>query len=69
MPTKPNPYRPQWFDSIGGRRYFLCFFIVVTTTLLVIFNKVTGDVFATVVIATSGAYIAGNVTQRATEKK
>ena len=34
------------------------------TTLLCWFGKVSGDVYSVVVIATVGAYIAGNTTQK-----
>lgn len=50
--------------SIGGRRFLLTLGCGIASTALVWYGKISDDVFATVVIATVGAYIAGNVTQR-----
>lgn len=36
----------------------------ISTTALVWFGKVTGEVFSVVIIATVGAYIAGNTTEK-----
>lgn len=48
----------------GGRRFLLTLGCGLATTALCWFAKISGEVFATVTIATVGAYIAGNVTQK-----
>jgi hypothetical protein len=50
-------------DKLGGRRFLLTFGTMLATTLLCWFTKVSGEVYATVTIATVGALIAGNTTQ------
>ena len=50
--------------SLGGRRFLLTLGCGAMTTLLCWFAKITGEVYATVIIATVGGYIAGNVTQK-----
>lgn len=54
------------FDTIGGRRFFATIGAGVTTTVLQWFGKLdpAGTTYAMVVIATVGAYIAGNTTQK-----
>lgn len=49
---------------LGGRRFLLTLGCGVATTVLTWHSKIDGGVFATVIIATVGAYIAGNVTQK-----
>lgn len=51
-------------DTFGGRRFLLTLGCGMATTFLCWFGKISGDVYSVVVIATVGAYIAGNVTQK-----
>lgn len=50
--------------TAGGRRFLLTLGCGVATTGLCWFAKITGEVYATVIIATVAAYITGNVTQK-----
>lgn len=47
--------------TVGGRRFVLAIGCGLMTTLLCWFGKIGGEVYAAVIIATVGAYIAGNV--------
>lgn len=49
---------------IGGRRFLMCLLVGATATVLCWFMKISGAEWVTVTIATVGAYIAGNVTQK-----
>ena len=51
-------------DTIGGRRFLLTLGCGAVTSLLTWFGKIDGATYSLVTIATVGAYIAGNVTQR-----
>jgi hypothetical protein len=57
------------FDSAGGRRFLLALGSGCTTTVLQWFGKLdpAGSTYAMVVIATVGAFIAGNVMQKKIE--
>ena len=48
-------------QRLGGRRFLLALGAGLITTALCWAGKISGDVYAMVVIATVGAYIAGNV--------
>lgn len=50
--------------TLGGRRFLLTVGCGIATTALVWFAKISGEVYATVIIATVGAYIAGNTWQK-----
>lgn len=50
--------------TFGGRRFVLTVGCGIATTALCWFAKISGEVYATVIIATVGAYIAGNTYQK-----
>ena len=54
-------------DSFGGRRFLLTLGCGAATTLLCWYPKISDQVYATVIIATIGVYVAGNVTQKIKE--
>ncbi len=47
--------------TLGGRRFLLTVGCGAVTSLLCWFGKIDGGVYATVIIATVGAYITGNI--------
>lgn len=49
---------------VGGRRFLLTVGCGIASTVLVWFAKISDEVYATVIIATVGAYIAGNTVQK-----
>jgi hypothetical protein len=51
-------------DTFGGRRFVLTLGCGVATTALCWFAKISGEVYATVIIATVAAFITGNVAQK-----
>lgn len=51
------------FEKLGGRRFFLTFVTMIGTTILTYLMKISGEVYATVTIATVGALIAGHTTE------
>ena len=51
-------------ESAGGRRFLLALTSNLITAGLVMADKVGDAVYATVIIATVGAYIAGNTAQK-----
>ena len=51
-------------ESAGGRRFLLALSTNIITAALVLAGKVGDTVYAAVIIATVGAYIAGNTTQK-----
>lgn len=55
----------QW----GGRKFILSVGTALIATLLVWFEKIDGTVFATVILATVGAFITGNVVATLAESK
>ena len=55
-------------QSFGGRKFLLSLFSLVSTSVLVWFEHIDAGVYSAVVIATVGAYIVGNVAQKATQK-
>lgn len=56
-------------QAVGGRRFLLALGCGGVTALLCWFGKVTGEVYATVVIAVVGGFITGNVWERQIETK
>jgi hypothetical protein len=54
----------QAIESAGGRRFLLALSTNLITAVLVLAGKVGDAVYATVIIATVGAYIAGNTVQK-----
>lgn len=53
---------------LSSRKFLLSLFALLSATLLTWFGHIADGVYSAVVIATVGAYIAGNVTQKATAK-
>lgn len=51
-------------DLIGGRKFFVAVLAILCTTGLMWDKKIADGIYSTVMIATIGAYIAGNVTQK-----
>lgn len=52
----------------ASRKFLLAAASLVSASALVCFGHIADGVYSAVVIATVGAYIAGNVTQKATAK-
>ncbi len=48
-------------DSLGGRKFVATVLCQIITGGLVWLNKIDGDTYSLVIIATVGAFIAGNV--------
>lgn len=55
--------------SFGGRKFLLTSVSGLGTVILVLLGKIDAATYATVTIATVGAYITGNVTQKWKEGK
>ena len=51
-----------------SRKFILCMAALATSSVLVWHGKISDQVFSTVLLATVGAYVVGNVTQKATAK-
>lgn len=56
-------------QRLGGRRFILALGCGFVTALLCWFGKVSGEVYATVVIATVGGFITGNVLEERDKRK
>ena len=56
-------------STYGGRKFILSMTVILLSTFLVWFGKIDAEVFKYLVLVTAGAYIAGNVTQKATLKE
>jgi TRAP-type uncharacterized transport system fused permease subunit len=48
----------------GGRKFLLCVLIVIINALLLLNGDIDAEVYKAIIIATAGAYIAGNVAQK-----
>jgi hypothetical protein len=55
-------------SQLGGRKFLIALVCVITTTILCWNKHISDGVYSAVVIATIGAYITGNVAQKATSK-
>lgn len=51
-------------QTIGGRRFLLTVAAQVSANVLVWADKISDNVYSVVVLATVGAYIAGNTVQK-----
>ena len=56
-------------SAVGGRKFLATMASVASCTALAWFGRIDPGVYSVVMVATVGAYIAGNVTQKAVEKK
>lgn len=56
-------------NRVGGRKFALALISLASTSWLVWAGYITDGVYSAVVIATVGAYITGNVVQKAQEAK
>jgi hypothetical protein len=55
-------------DRLTSRKFILAVLSLLSASVLVWFGKIDGGVFATVMVATVGAYLAANVSQKAVTK-
>lgn len=55
-------------NNYGSRKFLLALLVVISATALVWFGKIADGVYSAVVISAIGAYITGNVAQKATVK-
>lgn len=55
-------------NALGGRKFILALLALASATALVWLGHISDGVYSAVAIATCGAYIAGNVAQKATAK-
>jgi len=54
----------KFIESAGGRRFLLALIANIITAILVLAGKIDNTTYATVIIATVGAYIAGNTVEK-----
>lgn len=52
-----------------SRKFILAMFALISASILCWFGHIADGVYSAVVIATVGAYLAANVTQKATAKQ
>lgn len=55
-------------EQLGGRRFLLCVGCGLSTTVLTWFAKIDGATYSLVIVATIGAYVAGNTTQKVMQR-
>lgn len=75
IPTNPTPVEQFPISTIestpsrfASRKFLLSLFVAASATFLVWNEKIADGVYSAVVIATAAAYIAGNLSQKATAK-
>ena len=51
-------------ETLGGRKFVMTLGCGLATTALTWFGKIDGATYSLVIVATVGAYIAGNVAQK-----
>lgn len=56
------------FERWGGRRFLMCMGCAAINTLLFAWGTLSEGGYVTLTLATVGAYIAGNVAQRAVQR-
>lgn len=54
----------RWLSSFGGRRFLLSLGAGMASSVLVWFEKISGEIYRDVVLATVAAYITGNTFQK-----
>jgi len=62
--TKGSSSPVTAFFSIGGRRFLLTVATQVSNVALVSLEKITGEIYRDIIIATVAVYIAGNTIQK-----
>jgi hypothetical protein len=55
-------------QMIGGRKFIVALASITSASLLVWLGRIDAGVYSVVMVATAGAYMAANVTQKATAK-
>jgi hypothetical protein len=55
-------------NRIGGRKFIVALASIASASLLVWLGRIDAGVYSVVMVATAGAYMAANVTQKATTK-
>jgi hypothetical protein len=55
-------------SPLVSRKFLLALFSLVSASVLCWFGKIDAGVYSVALVSTVGAYIAGNVTQKATAK-
>lgn len=53
------------FDSLGGRKFIFAIFVVLLSAILVVFGFVGESNYTMIVLGSIGAFIGGNVAQKA----
>ena len=51
-------------DKLISRKFILSMVVVISINLLCWYGRIDAGVYATIMVATVGAYITGNVTQK-----
>ena len=64
MTTKKPTPRPDWWNTVGGRRFVMTMGCGMACTVLVWFAKIDGPIFRDIIIATVAVFIAGNTWQK-----
>jgi hypothetical protein len=54
----------SWIESLGGRKFLITLGCGFVTSFLTYTGKINGEVYATVIVLTVGAYITGNAVQK-----